>query len=186
MEYRVHTKDGKIYSYNEPSFAFDRFFIFFGILTSLIALGFYFSTGDKLTSDVIPDAGLLAYAAFMLLGSVYEIHKLWYNNKWRNKTKIVQLKNGKFMVYQYMRYRTGCDWEFGDVFCDWGWMPYGCKDMVEEDEEIGLNGNPPSFFNVHEARLLEKKIAELYKRREQEIIEKKMEEDGVIPARDVK
>lgn len=126
MEYRVHTKDGKTYSYNEPSFAFDKFFIFFGITTSLIALGFYFTSGDKLTSDIMSDAGLLAYSIFMFLGSVYEIHKLWYNCKWRNKTKIIQLKNGKFMVYQYMRYRTGCDLEFGDVFCDWGWQPYGC------------------------------------------------------------
>ena len=90
------------------------------------------------------------------------------------------------MVYQYMRYRTGCDWEFGDVFCDWGWQPYGCSDMVEEDEEIGLKGNPPSFFNIHEPRLLERKIKELYAKREQEIMEKKMEEDGVIPVREAK
>ena len=162
MEYIVLTKDGKIYCYNEPTFGFDRFFIFFGIFTSLIALGFYFSTGDKITSDIIPDAGLLIYAAFMLLGSVYEIHKLWYNNKWRNNTKIVKLKNGKFMVYQYMRYRTGYDWEFDEGFCDWGWQPYGSPDMVEEDEEIGLKGYPPTFLNVHEARLLERKIEKLY------------------------
>lgn len=185
MEYRVHTKDDKTYVYNEPSFAFDKFFIVFGIATALIALGFYLTPGDPLFSNIC-DVGLLGYAIFMLLGSAYEIHKLWYNNKWRNKTKIIQLKNGKFMVYQYMRYRTSCDMEFGDVFCDWGWQPYGCSDMVEEDEEIGLKGHPPSFFNIEEPRRLQKKIEELYNRREVEIIEKKMEEDGVIPAREVK
>lgn len=185
MEYRVHTKDGKIYCYNEPSFAFDKFFIVFGIATALIALGFYLTPGDPLFSN-ISDVGLLAYAIFMLLGSAYEIHKLWYNAKWRNKTKIIQLKNGKFMVYQYMRYRTGCDWEFGDVFCDWGWQPYGCSEMVEEDEEIGLKKGLHFFSTIDEARELKKRIDELYNRREVEIIEKKMEEDGVIPAREVK
>lgn len=184
MEYRVHTKDGKIYSYNEPSFAFDKFFIVFGIATALIALGFYLAPGDPLFSNV-SDVVLLGYSIFMLLGSAYEIHKLWYNAKWRNKTKIIQLKNGKFVVYQYMRYRTGCDWEFGDVFCDWGWMPYGCSEMIEEDEEIGLKRGL-HFSTIDEARELQKKIDELYNRREMEIIEKKMEEDGVIPAREVK
>ena len=185
MEYRVHTKDGKIYSYNEPGFGFAKFLIVFGIATSLLALGFYLQPGDPIMSK-IPDKYLLFYSIFMFLAAMSGVHKLWYHNKWKNKTKIVQLKNGKFMVYQYMRYRTGCDWEFGDVFCDWGWQPYGCSDMVEEDEEIGLKGNPPSFYNIHEPRLLEKKIAELYNRREVEIMEKKMEEDGVIPVREVK
>lgn len=183
MEYRVHTKDGKTYSYNEPSFASDKFLIFFGITTALISLGFYFTPGDQ--SSAIPDAGLLGYAFFMLLGAVYEIHKLWYNNKWRNKTKIIQLTNGKYVVYQYMRYRTGCDWEFGDVFCDWGWMPYGCSEMIEEDAEIGLKRSL-HFSDLDEARELKKKIDDLYRKREEEIMERKMEEDGVIPAREVK
>lgn len=185
MEYRVHTKDDKTYVYNEPSFGFAKFLVVFGIATALIALGFYLQPGDPLFSK-IGDKYLLGYSIFMFLAAMSGVHKLWYHNKWRNKTKIIQLKNGKFMVYQYMRYRTGCDMEFGDVFCDWGWQPYGSPDMVEEDEEIGLKGNPPSFFNIEEPRRLQKKIEELYNRREAEIIEKKMEEDGVIPAREVK
>lgn len=184
MEYRVHTKDGKIYSYNEPSFAFDKFLIVFGIASALIALGFYLTPGDPLFSKV-EDKYLLGYSILMVLVSAYEVHKVWYNAKWRNKTKIIQLKNGKFVVYQYMRYRTGCDCEFGDVFCDWGWMPYGCSEMIEEDEEIRLKRGL-HFYTIDEARELKKKIDELYNRREVEIIEKKMEEDGVIPAREVK
>lgn len=184
MEYRVHTKDGKIYSYNEPSFASDKFLIFFGITTALISLGFYFTPGDQ--SSAIPDAGLLGYAILMFLGAMYEVHKLWYNAKWRNKTKIIQLKNGKFVVYQYMRYRTGCDWEFGEVFCDWGWQPYGCSEMIEEDADLVLKKGLHFFSTIDEARELQKKIDELYAKREREIIEKKMEEDGVIPAREVK
>lgn len=185
MEYRVHTKDGKIYSYNESGFGFEKFLIVFGIATALLALGFYMQPGDPIMSK-IPDMFLLGYSIFMFLGAGSAIHKLWYHNRWRNKTKIVQLRNGKFVVYQYMRYCYGVDCEFGDAFCRWGWQPYGCKEMVEEDEEIGLKGNPPSFYNIHEPRLLQRKIDELYAKRELEIMLQKMEEDGVIPKREVK
>lgn len=58
--------------------------------------------------------------------------------------------------------------------------------MIEEDEEIKLKRGLHFFSTIDEARELQKRIDELYRKREEELIERKMEEDGVIPVREVK
>lgn len=92
------------------------------------------------------------------------------------ETRIVQLKNGNYVVYQFMKYITGVDTEFNDVSYNHGWKPYGNKDMAEKDpithKEICY------FRNMADAVDLKIRIDNYYKKKLQDEENKRKEKEG--------
>lgn len=118
---------------------------------------------------------ILLVVTFLILVTIYII-KQKRIKKLLHETRIVQLKNGKYVVYQFMQYVYSVDPEFGDAFYKYDWKPYGHKDMAEKDpitrKEICY------FSNMADAIDLKMKIDNYYKKKKAEEEEFKKTEEG--------
>ncbi len=93
-----------------------------------------------------------------------------------HETRIVQLKNGKYVVYQFMQYVYCVDSEFGDTLYKYDWKPYGYKDMAEKDP---ITHKEVCYFsNMADAIDLKLKIDNYYKKKKAEAEQAKKIEAG--------
>ena len=136
----------------------------------------------------------LSWTAFLpntilIFGStaVYYTYKYVYKRTHLNKTKIVQLRNGKYAVYQYAKYETGHIIHSRmniEYFWDYDWLVCGDTRMWN----ILCVGYPRSeaiFDTLEEARERKQRIDEFHAARLREQLAEKNRLDGMKPCKTI-